>query len=65
MAATRLGFAGRRGRDTANPAGFIASPVTNAAYAAHEYACLAGYTNWEQEKKTIPLSNSWPLTPAY
>jgi len=45
VAAPRLGFAGRRVRDTANPAGFIASPVTNAAFAAHEHACFAGYTN--------------------
>jgi hypothetical protein len=38
VAAPRLGFAGRRVRDTANPAGFIASPVTNAAFAAHEFS---------------------------
>ena len=38
MAAPRLGFAGRRVRNTANPAGFIAPPDTNAAYAAHEFS---------------------------
>ena len=36
------GLAGRRVRGTANPAGFIAPPDTNAAYAAHEFSRIAG-----------------------
>ena len=46
MAAPRLGFAGRRVRDTANPAGFIAPPVTYAAFAAHEYAPSGLHELW-------------------
>ena len=34
----------------------LANPIC--ATRDHEYACLAGYTNGEREKKTIPLSNS-------
>jgi len=41
VSAPRPGFAGRHVHSTANPAGFIAAPVTNAAYAAHEYTRIA------------------------
>ena len=37
-----LGFAGRRVRAIANPAGSIAPPDTNAAFAAHEFSRIAG-----------------------